>query len=66
MVAKIIAHGKTRDEARLRLSRALEEMMLEGPATTVPLGEAILADERFIRGEYNTAYLESLLRAGHD
>jgi acetyl-CoA carboxylase biotin carboxylase subunit len=66
MIGKIIAHGKTRDEARLRLSRALEEMMIEGPATTVPLGEAILADERFSRGEYNTAYLEGLLRAGHD
>ena len=64
LVAKIVAHGKDRPEAMARLRRALGEVMIDGPATTIPLGQAILADERFIRGEYNTAYLEHFLNEG--
>jgi len=62
MIAKIIARGSTRDEALQRLHRALEEFTINGPHTTVPVGMALLMDNRFRRGEYNTAFLEKFMR----
>ena len=61
MIGKIIATGKNRDEAIARLRRALEEFTINGPNTSVPLGEALLADPRFIEGKYNTAFLEKFM-----
>jgi acetyl-CoA carboxylase biotin carboxylase subunit len=64
MIGKIIAKGKTRDDAILRMARALNELMIEGPETTVPLGQALMSDIRFKRGEYNTNFLDGFLRDG--
>lgn len=64
MIAKIIVHADTRDEAIARMSRALSEFMIEGPHTTVPLGQALLVDARFGRGEYTTTFLESFMKEG--
>ena len=61
MIGKIIARGKTRQEALTRMSRALSEFKMVGPATTVPVAQALLADARFLRGEYNTAFLEQFM-----
>ena len=61
MIGKIIARGKTREEALTRMSRALAEFKMEGPATTVPVAQALLADSRFLRGEYNTHFLEQFM-----
>ena len=61
MIAKIIARGATREEALARLHRALEEFTIDGPHTSVPLGEALLMDDRFRKGEYNTAFLEKFM-----
>jgi acetyl-CoA carboxylase biotin carboxylase subunit len=61
MIAKIIARGSNREEALNRLHRALEEFAISGPHTSVPLGEALLMDECFRKGEYNTAYLEKFM-----
>ena len=61
MIGKIIARGKTRQEALTRMSRALAEFKMVGPATTVPVAQALLADARFLRGEYNTAFLEQFM-----
>lgn len=61
MIAKIIARGKDREEALVRLHRALEEFAISGPHTSVPLGESLLMDEAFRKGEYNTAYLEKFM-----
>jgi acetyl-CoA carboxylase biotin carboxylase subunit len=61
MIGKIIAKGKDRSEAIARLRRALEEFTINGPATSVPLGEALLSDGRFISGKYNTAFLEKFM-----
>jgi len=61
MIAKIIARGATRKEALTRLHRALEEFAISGPHTSVPLGEALLMDDRFQKGEYNTAFLEKFM-----
>ena len=59
MVAKIIAHGGTREEAIVRMRRALGEFSLEGVKTTVPLLLEILHDDPFVSGEYHTGYLEA-------
>jgi acetyl/propionyl-CoA carboxylase alpha subunit len=61
MIGKIIARGKDRAEAIARLRRALEEFTINGPSTSVPLGEALLSDGRFISGKYNTAFLEKFM-----
>ncbi len=61
MIGKIIAVGKDRAEAIVRLRRALEEFTINGPNTSVPLGEALLVDQRFIKGNYNTAFLEKFM-----
>lgn len=61
MIAKIIARGSSRKEALARLHRALEEFTINGPHTSVPLGEALLADSRFCEGKYNTAFLEKFM-----
>ncbi|MBU1694578.1 MAG: acetyl-CoA carboxylase biotin carboxylase subunit [Verrucomicrobia bacterium] len=62
MIAKIIVHGRTRQEAIAKMSRALSEFVIEGVSTTVPLCQAVLGDARFARGEYNTAFLESFMQ----
>ena len=61
MIGKIIARGRNRDEALNRMARALAEFKMEGPATTVPVAQALLADARFLRGEYTTAFLEQFM-----
>ncbi|MBM4152392.1 MAG: acetyl-CoA carboxylase biotin carboxylase subunit [Kiritimatiellaceae bacterium] len=61
MIAKIIARGASRTEALQRLHRALEEFTINGPHTSVPVGIALLMDDRFRRGEYNTAFLEKFM-----
>jgi len=61
MIAKIIARGRNRDEALTRMARALAEFKIAGPATTVPVAQALLADARFLRGEYTTAFLEHFM-----
>ncbi len=57
MIAKIIAWGSDRDEARRRLIRALEETTVFGPVTNKDFLVAILAQERFAAGEATTAFL---------
>jgi len=61
MVAKLIVHGRDRKEAVAILGRALEEFLVDGPATTIPLGLALLKDAKFLGGEYNTRYLETFM-----
>lgn len=61
MIGKIIVYGKDRDEALMRMRRALQEFTINGPHTSVPLGEALMMDKAFIDGTYNTAYLEKFM-----
>ena len=61
MLGKIIARGKTREEAIIRMARALSEFKIEGPPTTVPVAQALLADVRYRNGEYNTHFLEAFM-----
>jgi acetyl-CoA/propionyl-CoA carboxylase, biotin carboxylase, biotin carboxyl carrier protein len=58
MIAKVISHGLTRDEARRRMLRALSEYTIEGIYTTIPFHRLMLSDERFIGGNYHTETIE--------
>jgi len=58
LVAKLIVHGRNRQEALSRMSRALEMFIVEGIQTSIPLHRKILADPDFIRGSYNIQFLE--------
>ncbi len=62
MIAKIVARGETRMQAIALMTRALSEFMIEGVHTTAPLGQALMADARFVKGDYNTAFLEHFMQ----
>ena len=61
LVAKVMAHGRTRLEAIRRMRRCLEEFALEGFATNAELSYQILYHPSFIRGSCSTAFLEENL-----
>ncbi|MGZ8311222.1 MAG: acetyl-CoA carboxylase biotin carboxylase subunit [Allosphingosinicella sp.] len=61
MIAKLIVWGFTRDGAMRRLRRALEEFVVDGVKTTVPLHQALVEDPEFQRGEYTIKWLEEWL-----
>ena len=61
MIAKLIVYGTTRDGALRRLRRALEEFVVEGVKTTIPLHQALLDDPEFQRGDYTIKWLEEWL-----
>jgi acetyl-CoA carboxylase biotin carboxylase subunit len=58
MIAKLIVHGKTREEAIARMKRALNEFVITGVETTIPFHIALLEHEKFINGDFNTKFLE--------
>ncbi|GFZ88795.1 acetyl-CoA carboxylase biotin carboxylase subunit [Compostibacillus humi] len=58
MVAKLITHASTREEAIKRMKRALDEYIIEGVHTTIPFHRIIMENDAFIRGDYNTKFLE--------
>ena len=62
MIAKIIVHADTRKEAINRMLGALDECVIEGIHTTIPLHKVILQDLDFINGNFNTNYLEGLIK----
>jgi acetyl-CoA carboxylase biotin carboxylase subunit len=58
MVAKLLAYGDDREEALVRMERALEEFLVEGVMTTIPLHLRIIRNSLFRRGEIDTGFLE--------
>lgn len=59
LIAKLIAVGRSREEAIARLKRALSEFKIEGIKTTIPLHQQILNDERFLNRTIFTNFLET-------
>ena len=59
MIAKVITHGKSRQEAINRMLRALSEFVIEGVHTTIPFHIKLLQHERFVDGNFNTKFLEN-------
>jgi len=58
LVAKLIVHGQTRNECLMRLRRALEEFVVEGVNTTIPLHRRLIGESDFINGDYDIHWLE--------
>ncbi|MCB5197672.1 acetyl-CoA carboxylase biotin carboxylase subunit [Loktanella sp. TSTF-M6] len=61
LIGKLIVHGRDRPEALARLSRALGELIIDGVETTVPLFDALLAEDDIQTGNYNIHWLEHWL-----
>ncbi|MCH9712785.1 MAG: acetyl-CoA carboxylase biotin carboxylase subunit [Proteobacteria bacterium] len=64
MIGKLIAYGKTRDEAFARMRNALDEIIIDGINTNIDLHLKLINDKGFIAGETNIHYLETLLKEG--
>lgn len=60
LIAKLISHGQNREEALARMSRALDEFVIEGIKTTIPLQRLILDDADFQKGRVSTGFLDRL------
>ena len=58
LIAKLIAHGKDREEAINRLRRALNEFIVEGIKTTIPFHIKLIENENFQKGNFDTSFLE--------
>lgn len=61
LIAKVIASGRDRQEAIVRMRRALDLFEIEGVSTTIPLHQRILENEDFVAGRFSTSFLESFL-----
>jgi acetyl-CoA carboxylase biotin carboxylase subunit len=61
MIAKIVVHGRDRQEAIARMKRTLEMTVIEGIKTSIPLHLRILADADFVAGKLSTSFMERLL-----
>ena len=61
MIGKLIVYGSTRERCIMRLKRALEEFVVEGMKTTIPLQRRIIRDEGFLGGDYTIKWLERWL-----
>ncbi len=65
LVSKLIVHGTSRNECLMRLRRALEECVIGGIETTIPLLERIVVAPNFVNGDYDIRWLEQFAEATH-
>ncbi|MFM8499795.1 MAG: acetyl-CoA carboxylase biotin carboxylase subunit, partial [Chakrabartia sp.] len=61
MIAKLIVYGRTRESCMMRMRRALEEMVIDGVKTNIPLHQDLLAQSDVIDGNYSIKWLEDWL-----
>ncbi len=61
MIGKLIVYGSSRERCIMRLKRALEEFVVQGMKTTIPLHQRIIRDETFLSGDYTIKWLERWL-----
>lgn len=61
MIAKVITYGQDRETAIARMQRALNEMVISGVKTTIPLQQQILANPEFQKGDYTIHWLENFI-----
>ena len=64
LVGKLIVHGKTRAECLMRLRRSIDEFVVDGIETTLPLFSALVRDSDFVDGNYHIHWLEKFLAKG--
>jgi acetyl-CoA carboxylase biotin carboxylase subunit len=61
LIAKLIVHGQNRNECLMRLRRSLEEDVIGGLETTIPLHLAVIAEPDFFNGAYDIHWLEEFI-----
>ncbi len=61
LIGKLIVHGRTRNEAIMRLRRALDEFVVDGVKTTLPLFQRLIEEPDIISGNYDIHWLEKYL-----
>ena len=59
LIAKLIVHANTRDEAIVRMENALEECIIEGIHTTIPFQQAVMRNEKFRSGIFDTKFIDT-------
>jgi acetyl-CoA carboxylase biotin carboxylase subunit len=64
LVAKLIVHGRTRNECLMRLRRALDEFVVDGVDTTLPLFRTLVRNPDIQNGQYDIHWLENFLKTG--
>jgi acetyl-CoA carboxylase biotin carboxylase subunit len=64
LLGKLIVHGKSRPECLMRLKRALDEFVVDGIETTLPLFKALVRDKDIVDGDYHIHWLEQFLASG--
>jgi acetyl-CoA carboxylase biotin carboxylase subunit len=64
LVGKLIVHGRTRNEALMRLRRALDELIVDGVETTTPLFRTLVRNQDIQNGLYDIHWLEKFLATG--
>jgi acetyl-CoA carboxylase biotin carboxylase subunit len=62
LIAKLIVYDDDRQKAIMKMRRALEEFIIEGIDTTIPLHKQILFDSNYVKGDVSTDYLEELMK----
>jgi len=58
MIAKLIVTADTRNEAIAKMSRALDEFIIEGVYTTIPFHKKVMRHPMFIEGKFDTGFIE--------
>jgi acetyl-CoA carboxylase, biotin carboxylase subunit len=66
MISKLIVHGRNRNECLMRLRRALDEYVIDGLDTSIPLHRRLMKEADFINGDYDIHWLENLLSKPQD
>ena len=59
MVCKLICHGRNRVEAIQRMNRSLDEFVIEGIKTTIPLHKKLLCHDKFLKSNFNVGWLDN-------
>ena len=60
LIAKLIVHAPTREEAISKMYHALDEVIIEGVATTIPFHRKVMLNDKFISGNFDTSFIDSL------
>jgi len=66
LIGKLIVHGKTRNECLMRLRRCLEEYVIAGIDTTIPLHLRLISENAFVNGAYHIHWLEEFIDANRE
>ena len=64
LIGKLIVHGRTRNECLMRLRRALDEFVVDGVDTTLPLFRTLVRNADVLNGDYDIHWLEGFLADG--